>query len=266
MSSAAIDFPVVDAREREETDEEKLTKAALKLRGGGPVIFKWSRRVEKKLLPRWKRAFYVFFCREASEKLRVPPKAAQQLNTYSTLARAVAKCETPDDQILVMPHDHDYYQPDRLDVPVECRPRDPEDSARFDIVFSVFGDYPAQGETRLSVDELERVTQDINGIRRMAEGEGGQRMSNQAVAGCNKQCLVADVERCAVGWPDGSCGARGQGTQWPKDARAAYIPPDDWTVGDVIYAEPNGLIILDDGLNTYNQVRAKEWLDKHGAK
>jgi hypothetical protein len=56
-------------------------------------------------------------------------------------------------------------------------------------------------------------------------------------AGCARKCLETDVERCVTGWPDGSCGARGQGTQWPKDVRA-QVPKDDWTVGDVVYAAP----------------------------
>lgn len=42
-------------------------------------------------------------------------------------------------------------------------------------------------------------------------------MNNQAEAGCARRCYGA--EKCAVGWPDGSCGAKEQGTAWP--------PPED---------------------------------------
>lgn len=36
----------------------------------------------------------------------------------------------------------------------------------------------------------------------------------------------------------------------------------DWTIGDVIAAYPDGTIVLDDGLTTWNDIRAKEFLSK----
>ena len=39
----------------------------------------------------------------------------------------------------------------------------------------------------------------------------------------------------------------------------------DWTVGDIIAAYPDGTIVLDDGLTTWNDVRAKEFLEKQAA-
>ncbi len=36
----------------------------------------------------------------------------------------------------------------------------------------------------------------------------------------------------------------------------------DWTIGDVIAAYPDGTIVLDDGITTWNDVRAKEFLAK----
>ena len=37
------------------------------------------------------------------------------------------------------------------------------------------------------------------------------------IPGCNKRC--PGEERCVVGWPDGSCGAKPKGEKWP-DANA----------------------------------------------
>lgn len=34
-------------------------------------------------------------------------------------------------------------------------------------------------------------------------------------AGCHKDCLKDGVERCVVGWPDGSCGGQPRGTWSP---------------------------------------------------
>lgn len=33
----------------------------------------------------------------------------------------------------------------------------------------------------------------------------------------------------------------------------------DWTPGDVIAAYPDGTIVLDDGITTWNDLRAAEW-------
>lgn len=45
--------------------------------------------------------------------------------------------------------------------------------------------------------------------------------SQQAEAGCAKRC--EGQARCAVGWPDGSCGAKEQGKAWPETPPA---PPE----------------------------------------
>lgn len=44
-----------------------------------------------------------------------------------------------------------------------------------------------------------------------------------AVAGCNKECYKEGVERCVVGWPDGSCGGTGQGRRWPIHLRQPLV-------------------------------------------
>lgn len=159
MSSAAVPFPAVGERERAENAEERLRKAALQLRAGGPVIFKWSRRVPAKLIPRWQRAFYVVFCRKAKGRLKTPPGPAMQLNAYTTLGRAADRCETPDDQILVMPLDRDYYRPDVLELAVECRPKDPADAKRFEILRSVFGGYVG-GDDPILREQVEEMGRD----------------------------------------------------------------------------------------------------------
>jgi hypothetical protein len=169
VSSAAIDFPAVRAREEAEAVDEELMGAARQLLASGPVIFKWSRRVPAKLIPRWQRAFYVAFCRKAKGKLKTPPGPAMQLNTYSTFGRAFAKCETPDDQILVMPLDHDYYRPDVLDVAVECRPKDETDAGRTNALRAVFesADAPRAGEDASLTEALRDVEDCRRTVRRL---------------------------------------------------------------------------------------------------
>jgi hypothetical protein len=40
-----------------------------------------------------------------------------------------------------------------------------------------------------------------------------------------------------------------------------YLQPEfDWSPGDVIHAEPDGTIVLDDGITTFNPVRARAHL------
>ena len=39
---------------------------------------------------------------------------------------------------------------------------------------------------------------------------------------------------------------------------------DDWSIGDVIAAYPDGTIVLDDGITTYNMQRAQEFAAAHG--
>lgn len=45
-------------------------------------------------------------------------------------------------------------------------------------------------------------------------------------------------------------------------AAAAASPPavDDWSSGDVIGAQPDGTVVLDDGLTTFHRVKADEFL------
>ncbi len=39
---------------------------------------------------------------------------------------------------------------------------------------------------------------------------------------------------------------------------------DDWTPGGVIYAYEDGTIVLDDGITTYNKVKARQWIEADG--
>ena len=43
-------------------------------------------------------------------------------------------------------------------------------------------------------------------------------------------------------------------------SRQDEVHEDDLTIGDVVYAEPDGFIVLDDGIQTFNLVRAAAWL------
>lgn len=140
MSSAAATWQGIGAREASGAADEELTGAARELLRGGPVCFKLSTRVPAGLLPRWKRAFYVTFCRNVSGELKAPPGPVMQITVYTSWAGALAECKTPDDQLLVMPLNRSYPR-DRLDVAVECRPRDPADEARFNVLAAVFGGY-----------------------------------------------------------------------------------------------------------------------------
>jgi hypothetical protein len=38
---------------------------------------------------------------------------------------------------------------------------------------------------------------------------------------------------------------------------------DDLSPGDVVYAYEDGTIIFDDGLTSYNKVKAERWLKEH---
>lgn len=42
--------------------------------------------------------------------------------------------------------------------------------------------------------------------------------------------------------------------------------PYDWTPGDVIHAESDGTIVLDDGITTYNPIRAAQWTAESAAR
>src|SRR5262252_2884329 len=46
--------------------------------------------------------------------------------------------------------------------------------------------------------------------------------------------------------------------KWLKDAKQALAP--DWSPGDVIAAYPDGTIVLDDGITTWNLERAQKFL------
>lgn len=38
------------------------------------------------------------------------------------------------------------------------------------------------------------------------------------------------------------------------------LEPNDWSPGDIIDANEDGTIVLDDGITTHNKVRAKDYL------
>jgi len=142
LSSAVATVPQVAAEERVETFEEKFEKEARALLQSGAVCFKRSTRVAIETVPPPQR-FLGTFCRRV---LGYPAAPAMQFTVYTTLWKAIAKCETKDDQILVMPLDREYYSPHRLDIPIECRPRDPEDAFRTGVILRLFADAPRDDE------------------------------------------------------------------------------------------------------------------------
>lgn len=155
MSSAAFPFPAVRVKERAESPAEVLRRAARELLDGGPVCFKISARVKAELLPRWRRGLYVLVSRRAvypDDPLPTPapPAPAMQLTVYTSWAGALRECKSPNDQLLVMPLNRAYSR-DMLDVAVECRPADPADSWRFEILKSVFEGY---GDGATGLDDL----------------------------------------------------------------------------------------------------------------
>lgn len=48
----------------------------------------------------------------------------------------------------------------------------------------------------------------------------------------------------------------------PKSVLGDDVKFPDWSIGDVIHAEEDGTIVLDDGITTWNPIRAKVFLDK----
>jgi hypothetical protein len=124
--------------------DKDVLAAGRRLLAGGPVCFKLSSRVDAGLLPRWKSRLYVYFCREAPDAMKVPPRPAQQLDVWTSFARALRECKTPDDQLLVMPLNRACPR-SSIEKAVECRPRDPADAARTGAVAAVFEGYGGEG-------------------------------------------------------------------------------------------------------------------------
>lgn len=165
MSSAADVFPQIASRARADAMDEGVLKAGRQLLAGGPVCFKLSSRVEAGRLPWWKRRHYVYFCREAPELLKVPPRPAQQLTVFTSFARAVRECKTPDDQILVMRFNRPNSPAEKLEAPVECRPKDQTDAARTNALAAVFAGYGGDGEDLEELrEQAERVIQKCRDI------------------------------------------------------------------------------------------------------
>lgn len=145
MSTAAASIPAVSSRAQAAAMDEDVLKAGRSLLAGGPVCFKLASRVDAGFLPRWKRRLYVFFCREAPPRLKVPPLPAEQLEVYTSLARAWRECKSPDDQLLVMPLNRRGLR-GAIGTAIECRPRDEADAARTNAVSAVFAGYGGDAE------------------------------------------------------------------------------------------------------------------------
>lgn len=49
-----------------------------------------------------------------------------------------------------------------------------------------------------------------------------------------------------------------------QQGESAMTQKRDWSIGDVIAAYVGGTIVLDDGITTWNDIRAREFFDKYG--
>jgi hypothetical protein len=136
------------------TADEELLDAARTLLDGGPVNFKISSRVPSELLGPVRSHAYTLLCRTLPPSLRVPPAPAMQRGFFDGWEKAVRECSLPDDQLLVMPKNRTY-SAGELDVEVGCRPADPTDSRRFELLQSVFGGYTEESDlaARLCLSE-----------------------------------------------------------------------------------------------------------------
>lgn len=90
----------------------------------------------------------------------------------------------------------------------------------------------------------------------------------------NHICSSADYCTCSMSAlePNERCAVHGAG-EWPPRCQycGRYLPynnliPDE-SPGDVVWADENGTIVLDDGVTTWNPRRAREFLvqEKQGA-
>lgn len=149
--------------------DDELLAAARALLKVGPVGFKISSRVPAvllgRILGRARSSVYTLLCRKLPARWRVPPAPAQQLGFFDDWEPAVEECRRkgPDHQILIMPKNRTY-SADVLDVEVGCRPADPTDSRRFELLHSVFAGYtlenltcPARAAEMLVLREENRI-------------------------------------------------------------------------------------------------------------
>jgi hypothetical protein len=139
------DAPRVTTR----TADEELLDAARTLLDSGPVNFKISTRVPAEELGPIRQHVYTLLCRKKLparlRRLRIPPSPAMQQGFFDGWNRAIKECRTPDDQLLVMPKNRTYSDA-RVDIEIECRPADPTDSHRFELLQSVFGGYTEESD------------------------------------------------------------------------------------------------------------------------
>ena len=112
-----------------------------------PVYFKVTRRVDARLLGRWRQWAYELLCRKAPEAWRVPPIVPMERGGFPTFAEADGWCTSPDDQIRVLPWGW-AYAGDELDADIVCRPRDPKDRPRYLALREKYGDEAAHAPPR----------------------------------------------------------------------------------------------------------------------
>lgn len=130
--------------------DDELIAAARAMLETGPVGFKISSRVPAellgRLLGRLRSHVYTLLCRKLPARWRVPPAPAMQRGFFDDWEPAIQECCSPDDQILVMLKNRTN-SAGELDIEVGCRPADPADSRRFEILQSIFAGYTLENLT-----------------------------------------------------------------------------------------------------------------------
>jgi hypothetical protein len=146
-----------------------------------PVYFKVARRLDVQLLNRLQRLGYEYFCRTLRYRWRVPPVVPMERGGLMTFGDADGECDSPDDQILVLPFGWTY-RGDSLDEEITCRPRDPADRERYERLKARYATYSlaAYVSPALAAENVELKSR-LKEHERLDACAGG---------------LVADIEDC----------------------------------------------------------------------
>lgn len=131
MSAPALSIEHAAAPARAESFETERVPdaAAVAVR---PRQFFVTRRFNVKRLWCWQRALYVLLCRCLRGRWRIPPPFIPLTRGgLFTFEDAEGVCETPDDQIHVLPLGW-AYSGDEIDAEEVCRPKDPSDKENYE--------------------------------------------------------------------------------------------------------------------------------------
>lgn len=121
-----------------------------------PVRFVVDRRVDLSLLNRWQRFGYLLLCRKLKGALRVPPAPTMYRGTFDTFAEADGACDSPDDQVHVLPAGW-AFAGDTVEPDIVCRPRDRKDGGRYLRLRERYGDEEEYAALADVSDRLDRM-------------------------------------------------------------------------------------------------------------